>query len=43
MCMINIHHLDWSMVSYIKQSLLLLWENAVVSVVTHTERELDTI
>ena len=42
--MINIrppmHSFDWSIASYIRQSLLLLWEKALVSVVTHREREI---
>ena len=41
-CMINIrppmHSLDWPMASYIRQSLLLLWEKALVSVITQIER-----
>ena len=35
------HSLDGPMASYIRQSLLLLWEKALVSVVT--QMELDTI
>ena len=32
--MTDIHHLHWSMISYIRQSPLLLWEKVVVSIET---------